>query len=292
MYARRQDDSAEDRGARSLFTAHQRDFAENRYVYPVLSRRAGGISIGVNINVDKACNSNCIYCQIDRTTAGKKTSIDLDVLAGELRQMIELVTSGRIFEQTKFRHTPPPLRRLCDIAISGDGEPTACHDFERVAAVCAKVRPPGAKLVLITNTSLLHRENVRRGLEILDANNGEIWAKLDAGTEPYYRQVSRSNVPYQQILDNLRQASLARPIIIQTLFMLIDGQSPSMAELKAYCGRLNDITAAGGRIKQVQIHTVARQPAEKWVSVLPAKQINTISQMVEQETGLPVMQTP
>ena len=146
--------------------------------------------------------------------------------------------------------------------------------------------------MLITNASLLHRENVRRGLEILDANNGEIWAKLDAGTEPYYRQVSRSNVPYQQILDNLRQTALTRPIVIQTLFMLIEGQPPSMAEVKAYCGRLNDITAAGGRIKQVQIHTIARQPAEKWVSPLPANQISTISEMVERETGLPVMRIP
>ena len=48
------------------------------------------------------------------------------------------------------------------------------------------------KLVLITNASMFHREAVARALEVLDANNGEIWAKLDAGTEAYYQQVARS----------------------------------------------------------------------------------------------------
>jgi len=281
MHAKRQ--------SKSLFTIHTRQFAENRYVYPVLSRRAGGISIGVNLSADKVCNFNCVYCQVDRTTPGEKTAVDLDVLEAELTTMVELVTSGRIFRETKFSDTPPEMKRLNDIAISGDGEPTACHNFDRVVEVCAKVRPPQAKLVLITNASLLDRDAVRRGLEILDGNNGQIWAKLDAGTEAYYQKISRSKVPLGRILDNLLTAAKTRPIIIQTLLMRVHGEPPSDEELAAYRGRLKDITSAGGKIEQVQIHTIARRPAENWVEALSADEIEAIAALVERETGLPVM---
>ena len=98
-----------------LFTSHPRGFAANRYVYPVLSRRAGGISIGVNLNLDRACNFHCIYCQVDRTAPeGKKGTSpicaqhpDLRRLAEELDRMVELVASGRIYEGPQFRGTPP-----------------------------------------------------------------------------------------------------------------------------------------------------------------------------------------
>ena len=47
---------------------HPRRFEDFKFVYPVLSRRAHGISIGINTNPDKVCNFDCIYCQVDRTT--------------------------------------------------------------------------------------------------------------------------------------------------------------------------------------------------------------------------------
>jgi len=42
---------------------HRRELDENRYVYAVLSRRSGGVSIGINLNPDKVCNFDCIYCR-------------------------------------------------------------------------------------------------------------------------------------------------------------------------------------------------------------------------------------
>ncbi len=162
------------------------------------------------------------------------------------------------------------LRRLNDIALSGDGEPTAYANFEQVVDVCAEVRRrhglADVKLVLITNASLLHRPRVRQALATLDANGGEIWAKLDAGTEDYYRLVARSAVPWRQILGNLQEAARMRPIVIQSLWMRIRGEPPPPAELAAYCDRLREILAAGGQIKLVQIHTVARKPAEASVA--------------------------
>ncbi len=134
---------------------------------------------------------------------------------------------------------------------------SACEEVRR------RRRLDDVKLVLITNATMFDRDPVRRALEILDSNGGEIWAKLDAGTEDYYRLVARAAIPFQRILANLTEAARVRPIVIQSLFMRIHGEPPPLAEQQAYCDRLGEITAAGGRIKQVQIHTVARPPADR-----------------------------
>jgi wyosine [tRNA(Phe)-imidazoG37] synthetase (radical SAM superfamily) len=278
--------------ARPLFEAHPRRFQRNRYVYPVLSRRAGGISIGVNLNLDKVCNFDCIYCQVDRTELGQKEFVDLERLAAELDAAVELVASGRIFEGPQFTKLPDRLRRLNDIALSGDGEPTTYRNFDQVVEVCAEVRRrhglDDLKIVLITNASMFHRDGVKRGLEVLDRNNGEIWAKLDAGTEAYYNLVARTAVPFQRILDNLTEAARKRPIVIQSLFMRIHGQAPPAQEQEAYCERLNEIVASGGHIKLVQVHSLARPPAESFVTALSEKQIDALAELVRRRTGLPV----
>ncbi len=283
--------------ARPLFENHTRRFAANRYVYPVLSRRSVGISIGVNLSRDKTCNFRCVYCQVDREAGGGSSTplpepIDLGNLAEELSGMVSEVQSGRLFEGPRFTQTPIHLRRLNDIALSGDGEPTLCPQFAEAVQVCAAVRRrhrlDDVKLVLITNAALLDREPVRRGLALLDASNGEIWAKLDAGTEAYYCHVSRSTVPFAKILDNLRNAARARPIVIQTLLMRLDGQPPPGEELAEYCRRLAEITAAGGQIKLVQLHTVARRPAEPFVTPLSDAEMDAIATEVRRATGVSV----
>lgn len=275
-----------------LFTVHSRSFEQNHYVYPVVSRRAGGISIGVNLNLDKVCNFDCIYCQVDRTEMGEREFVELQRLADELEGAVDLIVSGRIYEGPRFSNIPERLKRLNDIALSGDGEPTTYRNFEDVVAVCVKVRQrhklDGMKIVLITNATMFHRPHVQRGLELLDANNGEIWAKLDAGTEAYYDRVARSAIRFQKILDNLLWAAQIRPIVIQTLFMKIQGKGPDEVELTAYCDRLNEIVQGGGRIKLVQVHTVARVPAEAYVSALPNERVEEIARLVQSRTGLEV----
>ena len=231
--------------ARPLFEDHPRSFAENRYVYPVLSRRSGGVSVGVNLSGDKACNFRCVYCQVDRSQPGQFQTVDLQRLDAELQQTLDLVVSGRLFQQARFTDTPAALRRLNDIALSGDGEPTLHPDFDRVLDTCIEVRRrlrlEGVQLILITNASALHLPRVGRALEGFDAAGGRIWAKLDAGTEAYYRRIARSAVPFARILDNLSEAARARPILIQSLWMRLDGQPPAATELQGYCQRLRDI---------------------------------------------------
>ena len=274
-----------------LHTQHQRSFEANRFVYPVLSRRSGGISVGVNLNPDKVCNFDCIYCQVDRTTQSETRFVEIDQLLSELGGMLTLVASGAIYAHPKFRDTPAQLRRLNDIAFSGDGEPTTYRNFDEIIARCAEVKRAHGldetKMVLITNASMFHRPHVQRGLEIFDGNQGEIWAKLDAGTSEYYQLVERTSIPFQRILDNITAAAQVRPIVIQALFMRVHGEPPSRAEQEAFCDRLREIVAAGGQIKLVQIYTVARPPAEAYVSGLSAAELDALADLVVARTGLP-----
>src|SRR5262249_21680608 len=274
----------------SLFSQHERVFEQFRFVYPVLSRRAHGISLGVNLNPDKVCNFDCIYCQVDRTSEAETTFVETDRLLDELDIGLRLILSGDIYQTQKFRSTPAPLRRLNDIAFSGDGEPTTYRNFDEIIAECAEVKRrhklDDVKMVLITNASMFHREHVERGLAILDQNSGEIWAKLDAGTEAYYQLVDRTTIPFQQILDNITAAAKVRPIVIQALFMRVSGESPSAAEQEAFCDRLNEIVAAEGKIKLVQVYTVARRPVESYVTPLADADVDALAELVRRRTRL------
>jgi wyosine [tRNA(Phe)-imidazoG37] synthetase (radical SAM superfamily) len=281
-----------DKIALPLHERHERSFEQNRFVYPVLSRRSGGISIGINLNPDKVCNFDCIYCQVNRVEASETTFVEVPAMLAELETMLELVTSGELFATEKFRDVPAALRRLNDIAFSGDGEPTTYRNFDQIVAECAAVKRrfglDQVKMVLITNASMFHRPAVERGLEVLDANQGEIWAKLDAGTDAYYHLVERTSIPFRRILDNITSAARRRAVVIQALFMRIDGAGPGSAEQQAFCDRLNEIVAAGGQIKLVQIYTIARKPAEANVTPLSDAEVDALAELVRERTGLAV----
>ena len=77
-----------------------------------------------------------------------------------------------------------------------------------------------------------------------------------------------------------------RPLVIQSLFMRVAGEPPTPAELDAFCDRLNEITAAGGQLKLVQVYTVARRPAESFVAPLTDAEVDAIVALVERRTGL------
>src|SRR5262249_30186346 len=137
-----------------------------------------------------------------------------------------------------------------------------------VAGIKQRRRLSDVKLVLITNATMFHRPAVKKALAILDANHGEIWAKLEAGTEAYYQQVDRTTISFRRILDNITEAARVRPLVIEVLFLRMHGQPPTTVELEAYCERLREIIRAGGRIELVQVYTVARVPAESYVGPL------------------------
>lgn len=270
----------------SAFRQHQRTWQSNRYVYPVVSRRSGGVSLGVNLNPDKVCNFDCIYCSVDRKLPGDLPEINLAVLRIELAHMLNSVINNEIFSHPVFSGVTPPLRRLNDIAFSGDGEPTSCPSLSACVQIAADELAlrhlTAVKIVLITNATLFHRPAVKSALELMDRTNGEIWAKLDAGTAEYYRLIDRTTVPFERILENIKVAAQARPIVIQTLFMRVHGMPPSPDEIIAYSGRLNAILKAGGKLKFVQIYTVARNPAEAFASPLPLTELQAIASHIQE----------
>ena len=267
-----------------LFTQHSRSWQTNRYVYPVLSRRSKGLSIGVNLNPDKVCNFDCVYCCVDRTQPATLKDVDLGILETELDHLLGLACTGEIWQSPPFDATPPQLRRLNDVAFSGDGEPTSFPGFSDASRLAARLihkhSADQTRLVVITNATLLQRPAVAAALAFLDEHNGEIWAKLEAGTEGYYRLIERTSIPLRRVLDNILSAGRIRPIVIQSLFMRVKGVGPSEHEIEQYITRLEELAAAGCRIKLVQVYTVARQTTEAYVTPLDDHEVNAIGDKV------------
>ncbi|MGE5361391.1 MAG: radical SAM protein [Bacteroidales bacterium] len=263
---------------------HERRWADNLYVYAVVSRRSGGVSVGVNLNPGKECNFDCVYCQVDRSIPPEVRKVDLDRLRQELDRVLEAEQDGSLYEAMPFAVLGPERRGVRDIAFSGDGEPTTYKGFGDAVAIAADARRrfhlDATKLVLITDSAYLDKPAVRDALATLDANNGEIWAKLDAGTEEYFQLVDRPNVSLQVVLDNILAAARVRPVVIQTLWLRVHGQAPSPDEIEAYCTRLNDLLAAGARLKALQLHTIARNPAEAFAGPLSDAELDAIAETV------------
>ncbi len=272
---------------------HSRVFQDLVYVYPVISRRSRGLSIGINLNPDKRCNFDCVYCEVDRKTPGRALTVDLIQMREELIWLIRYALEGGLATQPKFNEVPELTRQIRDIAFSGDGEPTMVPNFDACVRVAVEVKREfglaTTQLVLITDSAGLDKASVKRGLELMEANQGEFWCKLDAGTEEYYRLVNRSFVKFERILANLLETARERPIVIQSLFLKINGAVLPPAEIAAYCGRLNDIVQGGGRIREVHAYTVARPTPEPWATRLTTGELEAIAVQIRERTGLKVL---
>jgi len=266
---------------------HRRQWRQCLYVYPVISRRSKGLSIGVNVNPDKHCSFACVYCQIDRSARRGLTEVDLAILHDELHIALEEVATGRIWSEPRFAAIPHSMRRVNDIAFSGDGEPTCLTNFDQAIATAAKAKAdcnhPDIKLIVITNATHLATPQFRRAMPILQVANGEVWAKLDAGTEEYFNRVNRParGVMLRKIVDDITAVAQNQPVVIQSLFMRLDGRGPGPDEINAYIARLSRIIDSGGNIKLVQIHTVARPPAESHVTPLPNIELDALADIVQ-----------
>jgi wyosine [tRNA(Phe)-imidazoG37] synthetase (radical SAM superfamily) len=266
-----------------------RGFLGNRFVYAVISQRAHGLSIGVNCNPDKVCNFDCLYCEVNRESKGRDAKVDLDVLSLELRDLLTLTFQGRLKELPYFATVPQELLDLKGVALSGDGEPSLSPQFAEIIREVIYVRSQGEfpffKLVLITNTAGLDLPDVRRGLQLLTSRD-EIWAKLDAGTQEYMNRVNRTAVSLQQVLHNILLIGRERPVVIQSLFPLLDGQEPPAEEIELYVQRLLELTKAGANIPLVQIYSAHRPAHNPSCGHLPLKALSRIAQRVREVTGL------
>lgn len=274
---------------RNAFSLHSRRWRDFVYVYPVVSRRSKGLSIGVNLSPEGGCNFHCIYCQVDRTEPRRARGVDFDVLTTELRDL--LGNHDRVFDDSKLREIPSELRVVRDIAFSGDGEPTISPAFPAAVGLAAELRSEfglaDTKIVVFTNACYLKKPSVIQTLAFLDDHNGEVWAKLDAGTQAYYELVNGPSHPLTHVMDNILMAARARPIVIQSLFMRIRGEPPPAAEIEAYVNRLRWLLDNGGRLKLVQTYAIARRPSQSFVSELSPEELDAIADAVR-PLGVPV----
>jgi wyosine [tRNA(Phe)-imidazoG37] synthetase (radical SAM superfamily) len=278
-------------GGKPIETAfgRPRDLLGNRFVYAAISQRARGLSIGVNLNPDKRCSFDCVYCEVDRDTPGRGQRVDVKVMASELQRLLVHQHEGRLGELAWFRNLPSELLELKEVALSGYGEPTLCPNFDEVVREVLYLRStrklPFFKTVLITNGTGLDLPPVLAGLDLL-CEQDEIWVKLDAGTEAYYEQVNRPTLPFWRILANILALSKKRPVIIQSLFPLVNGQEPPWEEIEEYAQRLKELKAAGAQISLVQVYSAHRPPHRPNCEHLALKSLSRIASHVRTVTGL------
>ena len=235
-----------------------REFLNNRFVYVVVSPRARGLSIGVNMNPDKRCNFDCGYCEVNRGLPASEEKLDADVMAEELQQTLALAHAGGLRDLPCYRNAPADLLQLRHVTLSGDGEPTLCPNFVEAVLAVMHVRAVGKfpffKIVLITNATGLDLPEVQHGLKFFTQQD-EIWAKLDAGAQVYMNKVNRPGCSLDKILANILFVGRQRPVIIQSLFPLLKGEEPPVEEIEQYVQRLRELREAGAQIPQVQIYS-------------------------------------
>lgn len=272
---------------------HRRDSAGLRYVYPVVSRRAGGVSLGINLNPNNACNWACVYCQVENLSRGGPPPLDLDLLTREFEGFLQELLEGDFMQ----RHVPESARRLVDVAFSGNGEPTSAHAFpeavERVAAGLARFDLLGRLPVrLITNGSLLHRSEVQRGIARLGQLGGEVWFKLDRALADSVETINRVPGNAERISRHLALCADLAPTWVQTCWFALDGAAPVAAERQAYCQLLAPLAK---QLSGVHLYGLARpslQPAASRLKRLSEAEMADFAQEIEKQTGLKVIVSP
>ncbi|MHB8544543.1 MAG: hypothetical protein ACYC9S_11165 [Leptospirales bacterium] len=295
---------------KTLYARHDRSYQENRYVYPVLSRRAGGISIGINLNPDKGCNFDCVYCQVDRTPEGMKgidslhLPVGIPILLSELERLVEEVSTGKLFSRPPFESVPPHLKRIADMALSGDGEPTMVGDFLPVLDALLNFRSrndarSGIPIRLITNGTGLFRSSVRLAVRerlSLSGTSGkpedEIWFKIDAADPESFRRIDRSSIPFERYWSSVTETLKDLPVTVQTMVCEIrdpDAPFDPMGSWKdSMKERLRELLDGGALIREWHLYTVARKPPEPSIIPLSANRMASLRLFFQDTINLPI----
>lgn len=277
---------------------HDRDLAGFKYVYAVLARRSGGVSVGINLNPNNACNWHCAYCQVPGLVRGKPPAIDLGLLEHELRSFLADLLQGRWMQ----RFVPEGAREIRDIAFSGNGEPTSAAEFGAALDLVLRVRDEfdlaggqgreGVPVRLITNGSLMHRASVQDAVRRLGEAGGEVWFKVDGGTTEAIERINGVRLQPATVARKLARCAALCPTWVQTCMFRWDGRAPDDADIDAYLALLE---AAGiGALRGVLLYGVARpsmQPEAVRLAALDETGLNAIARRIEKK-GLTVRVSP
>lgn len=268
---------------------HDRDSANLRYVYPVISRRAGGVSVGINLNTNNACNWRCVYCQVPELTRGTAPPVDLLVLEQELHDFLHELLHGDFMQS----RVPEEMRRINDIALSGNGEPTSSAEFAGVMEVIARVRKrvgmsEDIKTVLITNGSLIHRVGVQQGLRAMAKLNGAVWFKLDRASAAGMASVNDTQANMDKVDEHLVTAISLCQTWLQTCWFAIDGVPPSPQDEKDYLSFVASVLRRGHALQGVLLYGLARPSMQAEAPRLSALPKEKLEEFAERIRGLGV----
>jgi len=229
---------------------------------PVPSRRLGR-SLGINNVPPKICSYSCVYCQLGRTTRMEAEPVSF-YKAAEIAEEVRTK-----LEQARDKGEPVDY-----LTFAPDGEPTLDADLGREIEV---LKTLGVRVAVITNGSLLWREDVKQNLQKAD------WVslKLDAVSEGIWRKTNR---PYkllelETVLHGMLEFARAFRGELTTETMLVKGVNDDLDEIK----RIAEFLAVLKPTK-AYVAVPTRPPAER---VVPASEqtINAAYQVFREKLG-------
>tara|TARA_B110000037_G_scaffold199067_1_gene238564 strand:+ start:5217 stop:6059 length:843 start_codon:yes stop_codon:yes gene_type:complete len=262
-------------------TNHDRNIFQGKYIYPVVSRRAGGLSLGINLNTNNACNWQCIYCEIPNLSRGKPEPIDLFKLENELDYWLNEIINKSFLDQYTGTKT-----EFKDIAFSGNGEPTASEDFGAVTKILIQKISKfnlnqKIKIRLITNGSYISNPNIQKALTSIKKFDSEVWFKIDQVRSKEVKAINQINISITSLKKNL-EASLSKcPTIIQTCLFRINKKLQEQAALDAY---INFLKPYEKKIKGIHLYSLARpseQPSKDRLTRLTQSEIEDIAVKIQ-----------
>mgnify|MGYP003460759554 CR=1 FL=1 len=234
---------------------------------PIHSRRLG-LSLGINLlPIDcKLCSFNCIYCECGWTLGGQKPRFnDKKAVLAMLESVLgNMVDAG----------TPPDV-----LTFAGNGEPTMHPDFEEIVDGVIALRDrlcPNAKVSVLSNATMLHRESVRRALGRVD----NPILKLDSAFDKTAQLIDKplGNYSIQNVVEQMKL--FGGRCIVQTMFLRgeFEGERVDNAteeEISAWLKLVEEIAP-----RSVMVYTIDRDTPAPNLEKVPIEELRAIAERV------------
>jgi wyosine [tRNA(Phe)-imidazoG37] synthetase (radical SAM superfamily) len=213
-----------------------------KYIYgPVPSRRLGQ-SLGIDPIPSKTCNYQCIYCQLGKTsnfTNTRTSHIPKEDIIFEMQTAIKKY-------ENKFNY----------VTFVGSGEPTLYLELKDLILQAKSLT--SKPIAVITNGSLLHKEDIIEALMLADV----ILPSLDAGSEKKFIQINRPHpsLKFDKVIQGLINFRQNFKGMIWIEIMIMKGINDSREELT----KIKDVIDLA-LPDRVDVNVPIRPPTEKWV---------------------------
>ena len=228
---------------------------------PVPSRRLGR-SLGINNIPPKICSYSCVYCQLGRTIQMQSERSQFYSPEEICREVGERVMKA----QSKNEH-------IDYLTFVPDGEPTLDINLGKEIQL---LKPLGIKIAVISNASLMWREDVRNDL----MNADWVSLKVDALTEGLWRRVNRPHkeLKHVAILEGMQEFADMFKGELTTETMLIQGFNDSCEGAERISYFLSEL-----RPDKSYVAIPTRPPAEKWVKSADEEAVNRAYQIFDEK---------